>query len=41
LVPVVAVNASARWQAHELRLTTVPPDSDTDFILNLSYTNNF
>lgn len=40
-IPIAALTASVRFDEVELRLTTVPPDSDTDFILNFGLTFPF
>lgn len=40
-IPIVALSASARIGASEIRLTTVPPDIDTKAVLNLSIAHSF
>lgn len=40
-LPVVAASAALRLGDTDIRLTTVPPDTDTDFILNLSLATRF
>lgn len=40
-IPMLAASLAFRSGDHELRLTTVPPDDDTDFILNASWAFQF
>jgi hypothetical protein len=40
-IPIVAASVAVREGLNELRLTAVPPDTDTDFIVNLSYARSF
>lgn len=40
-IPIAALTAVVRFDDAEFRMTTVPPDSDTDFILNFGLTFPF
>lgn len=40
-IPIVALTASYRFGGSEIRLTSVPPDTDTKAIVNLSMTTRF
>lgn len=40
-IPIVAASLALRRGPNEIRFTAVPPDTDTDFILNLSITRAF
>lgn len=40
-IPMIAASLALRSGDHELRFTTVPPDDDTDFILNASWAIQF
>lgn len=40
-IPIVALTASYRFGKSEVRLTSVPPDTDTKAIVNLSVTTQF
>ncbi len=40
-IPIAVASLALRHGNNEARLTAVPPDTDTDFILNLSITHKF
>lgn len=40
-IPMVAASLALRTGPHEIRFTTLPVDTDVDFVLNLSYALNF
>lgn len=40
-IPIVTASLALRQGPHEIRFTTLPPDDDVKFVLNLSYARNF
>jgi len=40
-IPIVAASIAVREGSNEVRLTALPPDKDTGFVVNLSYARSF